>query len=169
MMTNRYAIAIALLLMSGPCAPRVGAAGREQRPTTWQGLSVIVGHKVSIVMPDGARIAGKATAVEVDALAVEISKTSNKTAYPKGKFLVPRATLKAVDVSSPTRHWRVVSLAVGGGIGVFLAVLAVDLGSFHTRHPVRGALAAGAAGVPVVAYLLGRAADSRTITYVIAP
>src|SRR5207248_153263 len=97
-------------------APRVGAAAREQRQTTWEGLSVIVGQKVRVVMPDGARIEGKAMEVEVDALAIEISKTSNSAAYAKGKFLVPRATLKALDVQRPTRKWRAVGVGVGGGI-----------------------------------------------------
>ncbi len=170
-MVHERSIAVVLLLMAGFGAPRARAENREQRQTTWEGLSAIVGQKVRIVMPDGGRIEGKALAVEVDALAVDVRKTSNRVAYPKGKFLVPRATLKAIDVDRPTRHWRIVGTAVGGGIGVVLAVLAVDLAAtgFHSRHPVVGGLAAGAVAMPVGGYVLGRIADRRTITYVIAP
>jgi len=167
-MTDKRWVAIGLLLMLGCGATQVAAESREQRQTTWEGLAVVVGHTVKIVMPDGARIEGEATGVEVDALAMEIHKTSNKTTYPKGKFLVPRATLKAVDIERPTGHWRVVGVAVGGGVGAVLAVLAVNLRGFHTRNPVEAALITGAVAVPVGGYLLGRRADRRTITYVIA-
>jgi len=166
-MADKRWVAIGLLLILGYGAPRVAAANREQRQTTWEGLTVVVGHTVKIVMPDGARIEGKATGVEVDALAMEIHKTTNKTNYPKGKFLVPRATLKAVDMERPTGHWRVVGLVAGGAVGVVLAVLAVDLRGFHAQG-VEAGLISGAVAVPVGGYLLGRRADRRTVTYVIA-
>jgi len=170
-MVDKRWVAIGLLLMVGWGAPRAAAESRLQRQTTWEGLAVVVGHTVKIVMPDGARIEGKATGVEVDALAMEIRKTTNKTTYPKGRFLVPRATLKAVDVDQPTRRWKVVGLGVGGVVGAALAVLAISIvkDGFQTGHPVEAALFAGAVGVPVGGYLLGRRADRRTITYVIAP
>jgi hypothetical protein len=170
-MAERRGIAIGLLLMLAGGALRLGAESREQRQVTWEGLTVVVGRTVRIVMPDGACIEGKATGVEVDALAMEIRKTTNKVNYPKGKFLAPRATLKVVDVERPTGHWRVVGLAVGGGVGAVMAVLAIELadGGWQTRHPVAAELGAGAVGVPIGGYLLGRRADRRTVTYVIAP
>ncbi len=160
---NRYAIGISLLLMLGWNAPRACAENKEQRQTTWEGLSAIVGQKVRVVMPDGARIEGQATKVEVDALAVEIHKTSNKTAYPKGKFLVPRATLKAVDVEHPTKVWRIACTAGGAALGIFFATQAAKTtGSAHARTGIYGGLAAG---TPVIGYLLGSAADRHAITY----
>lgn len=167
-MADRRCVAIGLLLMLGCGAAHMAAESREQRQTTWEGLAVVVGHTVRIVMPDGTRIEGKATVVEVDALAMVIQKTTNKTTYPKGKFLAPRATLKAVDMERPTGHWRLVGLAVGGAVGTVLAVLAVPRGFLHTPNSVEAALIAGAVAVPVGGYLLGRRADRRTITYVIA-
>jgi len=170
-MVQRYRVQLALLLALAASTPRAEASGREIRPIAWEGLSVVIGQTVRIVLPDGTRIDAKAKAVQDDALAVEIAKTSNQAAYPKGPFLVPRATLKAIDVGRPTKRWRAVGLSVGGGIGAFLGVLAIDLSEsgFHTRHPVEGALIAGAIAVPVGGYLLGRAADRRTVTYVIKP
>ncbi len=169
-MADKRWVAIALLVVLGSGAPQMAAESREQRQTTWEGLTtVVVGHTVKIVMPDGARIEGNVTGVEVDALAMEIHKTTNKSTYPKGKFLVPRATLKAVDMERPTGHWRLVGVAAGGGVGAVLVVLAVALDGWHTRHPVEAALISGAVAVPVGGYLLGRRADRRTVTYVIAP
>jgi len=169
-MADKRCVAIGLLLMLGCGAPRMAAESREQRQTTWEGLTaLVVGHTVKIVMPDGARIEGKVTGVEVDALAMEIHKTTNKTTYPKGKFLVPRATLKAVDMERPTGHWRLVGVGVGGGVGALVAVLAYELRGFRAGNRWEAALMAGAVAVPVGGYLLGRRADRRTVTYVIAP
>lgn len=170
-MADKRWFAIGWLLMLGCGALSLAADSREQRQITWEGLAVVLGHTVRIVMPDGARIEGKATGVEVDALAMEIHKTTNKKTYPRGKFLVPRATLNAVEVERPTRRWRMVGLAVGGGVGVVLAVVAVSLAEdgFHTRHPVKAELAAGAVAMPIGGYLLGLRADRRSVTYVIAP
>jgi hypothetical protein len=169
-MADKRWVAIGLLLMLSWGAPRAAAESREQRQVTWEGLAaVVVGHTARIVMPDGARIEGKATGVEVDALAMEIHKTTNKATYPKGKFLVPRATLKAVDIERPTGHWRLVGAGVGGGVGAVLVIVAVALDGFHPKNPVEPALVAGAVAVPVGGYFLGRRADQRTVTYVIAP
>ena len=168
-MLNRYAIGISLLAMLGWGTPRAAASGKEQRQIKWEGLSALVGKKVKVAMPDGARIEGKATGVEVDALAMEIHKTTNKTNYPKGKFLVPRATLKAVDMERPTGHWRLDGVGVGGGVGALVAVLAYELRGFRAGNRWEAALMAGAVAVPVGGYLLGRRADRRTVTYVIAP
>lgn len=168
-MMKKYAIGIGLLAMLGWGTPHAGAANKEQRQITWEGLAAIAGQRVKVAMPDGARIEGRAMALEADALAVEIQKTSNQSAYPKGKFLVPRATLRAVDVDRPGVRWRVVGVVAGGGIGVVLGVLAKAAGSDSKAAPLAVVFGAGAVAVPVAGYFMGRAADRHTITYVIAP
>ncbi len=166
-MTNKYALGVLWLVTLVWGAPRAAAASGQEIHTTWEGLSVIVGQKVKVVMPDGARIQGRATAVEADALAVDIGKTSNRTAYPKGHFLVPRATLKVVDIEHPTKQWRIVCTAAGGALGLFFATQAASVkGSWKLRTGIYTGLAVG---TPAIGYLLGSAADRRTITYVIAP
>ncbi|MGO4885813.1 MAG: hypothetical protein ACLP59_34080 [Bryobacteraceae bacterium] len=170
-MWHKRGTAIVVLLVLAWSAPRACAEQREQRQIAWEGLSAIVGQKVRIAMPDGARIEGRAAEVQSDALAVEIAKTSNKAVYPKGRFLVPRATLRAVDVERSTTHWSILTISVSVAIGAFLAVLAVALHSsgLQSRHPAVPALAAGAVGVPVAGIVLGRKADRRTVTYIIKP
>src|SRR5436190_202347 len=69
------------------------AQGVGQRQIAWNDLPVIFNKNIRIVMPDGTRIEGKATELEADALAVQVGKTTNENAYPKGRLLVPRATL----------------------------------------------------------------------------
>jgi len=168
-MTAKYAAAISLL-MALAAVPQARAASKEQRQITWEGLSALVGKQVIIVMPDGAQIEGKATAVEPDALAVEIHKTSNKSTYPKGQFLVPRATLRAVDVNHPTVKYRAICTSIGLGVGVFLGIAAKEsTGGFINSTGAAAAFGAGAVGVPIAGYFIGRAGDRHTITYVIAP
>jgi hypothetical protein len=169
-MVNKYAIGISLLVVLGCGAPRAGAVSKEQRQTTWEGLSVVVDRKVRVVMPDGARIEGKVTGVEVDALVIEIHKTSNKATYPPGKFLAPRATLRAVEIDHPTTRWRITGLAVGGGLGVLSAYFAhASAGGFIRSPALEKVFGTGAVALPVGGYLLGRAADRHMITYVITP
>jgi hypothetical protein len=166
-MRSGYAIGFSLWVMLGLGAPRAGAATGQEIQITWEGLVAIIGQNVRLVMPDGARIEGKAMALEMDALVVGIRKSSNQPAYPRGKFLVPRATLKAVDVERPTKVWRIVCTAGGGGIAIVFATLAAGTttGGWHTRTGIYTGLAVG---TPLLGYLLGRAADRHTITYVIA-
>jgi hypothetical protein len=168
-MINRYAIGVLLLAVVAWDVPRAGAATREQVQIKWDDLSTLVGQKVRVVMPDGARIEGIAKAVEVDALAIEISQTSDKAAYPKGKFLVPRATLKTVDVSRPTKKWRILCVSVGSGLGFLSAIFAgASTGGFINSKGLAAVFGAGAVAAPVGGYFIGRAADRRTISYVIA-
>jgi hypothetical protein len=166
-MLKRYTAGICLMLMLSWCAPPADAESGDQRHVTWDGLSEIVGQNVHVVMPDGARIEGRASKLEADALEVEIRKTTNKAAYPKGKFLVARATLKAVDVDRNTKGWRITGLAIGGGIGILFCTVFLGKSAANAR---RASLdVAAAAGLTTGGYLLGRMADRHTITYVITP
>lgn len=165
-MCNRSAIGLALLALLMWDSPLAVAGPVDERQTDWAGLSVVVGQRVRVLLPDGARIEGKATAVEVDALAIEISRSSNLKTYPKGRFLVSRATLRAVDVVVPsTKHWRIVGTALGGAIGYFALRGAINFGK--TSGVGAAGLGSLAVGLPVAGYLIGNAADRRIVTYVI--
>ncbi len=166
---KQVAIAMAMLAVLSWDMPRATAAAVDQRQTDWAGLSAVVGKRVRVLMPDGARIEGKATGLEVDALAIEVSKSSNRKAYPQGRFLVPRATLRAVDVVQPsTIHWRIICTALGGGIGYVAMRGAINEAKSSSTG---GATLLGALGVglPVAGYFIGNAADRRIVTYVIVP
>jgi hypothetical protein len=170
-MTGKYAIAISMMAML-VTAPWAEAASEQQRHVKWDELSQLIGSRVHVVMPDGARIQGRAAALEEDALVLDISKTSNKATYPKGKFLVPRATLKAVDVENDTKHWRIMCLAIGGALGALaldFSIAASKKDGFLRSNALEAVFGGAAVAAPVGGYFLGRAADRRTITYVITP
>jgi hypothetical protein len=168
-MLKRCTIGIWLLVwLSWGTLPAV-AGSNQERHVTWDGLSEIIGKNVRVVMPDGSRIEGRATELQADALVVNIRKTANKAAYPKGKFLVARATLRALDVSRNTVYWRATGVVVGtvAGAGLFAALF--------ERHRLATSGLAGTTyfalgvSIPVVGYFVGNAADHHTITYVITP
>ena len=66
------ATGILALLFAAPLV----RAGSPQR-LKWDQLSTIVGKTVSVAMPDAAIISGTATAVEADALLVQVTRTTN--------------------------------------------------------------------------------------------
>ena len=163
-MTRNILTACAMLLLFGVAS---FANSNEERQIAWGDLQKIVGKKVRVVMPDGTQVQGKAVAVEADALTVQVSKTSNAGAYPKGKLLVPRATLKSFDVKHSTYHWRVIGVTIGvvAGVAVF-ALVSVEVDGIFGKP---GAVSwAAAAALPAAGYFLGQKADQQVTTYVVA-
>jgi len=168
-MLKRCTIGICLLIMlSWGTLPAMAGSNQERR-VTWDGLSEIIGKNVRVVMPDGSRIEGRATQLQADALVVNIRKTTNTAAYPKGNFLVARATLRALDVSRNTAYWRVTGVVLGGAAGLGLMVALLARGGIFSPHPAAPLDVAAGAAIPVVGYFVGNAADHHTITYVVTP
>lgn len=156
---NKRLLAGFFLLLSVNALLFAGSA--DTRQIAWSDLPTVFHRNIRIVMPDSTRIEGKAVALETDALAVEVTKTTNVNDYPKGRLLVPRATLRAFEIPNPTYHWRILG-AVGGlvaGVGALIGF------AFATNG--NGVAWAGAAAFPVVGYFLGQRADQRVTTYVL--
>ena len=167
-MSHRFRTGILILvyLLFDTHLARAGAD--QERQVRWEELSVVVGQKVRIVMPDSTLIQGKVSQLQTDSLEVNIEKSSNRRTFPKGRFLVPRATLRAVDViQRPSAIGRVSGLAVGVGLGYLAARVAIN--SSKTNPALTVGFGGLAAGLPLTGYLLGRAADRRVVTYTIRP
>jgi hypothetical protein len=140
----------------------------------WEGLTVVTGNTVSIAMPGGAVITGKATSVESDALVVDVQKTSDRTAYPKGVVRVPRATLHRFEMQTKGKVGRAVGTPVGfvvgfaGGIG---AVIGIQGGLFGDKN--QGAAATALIGIAaagtVAGYFLGNSIDKQWTVIEILP
>jgi hypothetical protein len=140
----------------------------------WEGLTVVTGNTVSIAMPGGAVITGKATSVESDALVVDVKKTSDRAAYPKGVVRVPRATLHRFEMETKGKVGRSVGtpvgFVVGFGAGLGAAIL-IDGGILSDNNPT-GAAAAWiglAAAGTVGGYLLGNSVDKHWTAIEILP
>ena len=78
----------------------------------------VAGRTVQMVLPDGTSLKGPVLNVTSEALEIEIKKTSNRKAYPKGRFSVPRSSVSVLRIKevkgllegNRDDHW-------GGGYG----------------------------------------------------
>ncbi len=140
----------------------------------WDALSTVVGKTVSIAMPGGPVITGVATGVEPDALLIDVKRTTNAKAYPRGATRVPRATLRRFDIRTKGVAFRIVGTVLGSGVGLVGGVAAgwgIQGGILNNR---RNAQAAGAfvgiwAGGTVAGYFAGNAVDTHWTPVEILP
>jgi len=136
-----------------------GAAGETAR-LSWSELpSVLVDEKISTVLADGTHLEGEVLAVRPDALVLDVRKTADKKAYPKGQATVPRAAVSAVKI---VREQGAVKMAGGiaGGVGAFFltGLMAYHADSAALVYTLPITVSAGAVG----GYYAGKAADRRT-------
>ena len=158
-----FAAAVLLLWI----APAVRADSRQR--LTWEELPQLVGKHVSIALYDGGAIAGKVREVQADALLIEVHKSTNLAAYPRGPMLVPRVKLHVLDLHGKSHKYRLIGAALGfaagaaGGMGV---AVGVQGGLFSDGHGTRAgaALVSVMAGVTAAGYAMGNAADRRATT-----
>jgi hypothetical protein len=118
---------------------------------------------------DGGAVAGKVREVQADALVIQVSKSSDPVAYPKGPMRVPRAKLHVLDLHGKGFKYRVIGTALGfvagaaGGMGLALGVQGGVLGDEHGTASGT-ALVGMMAGLTTAGYAVGNAADRRTTT-----
>jgi hypothetical protein len=140
----------------------------------WESLAVVTSNTVSIAMPGGAVITGKATSVESDALVVDVKKTSDRTAYPKGVVRVPRATLHRFEMQTKGKVGRIVGTPLGfvvGAVAGGFAAVVIGGGLFSNDHPdwaVTGFAGIAAAGT-VGGYFIGNSVDRHWTAIEILP
>ncbi len=133
-------------------------AGQEE--LTWNELSqVIVERKVAVPLPGNRKVEGEVLAVRPDGIVMDIWKTSDRAAFPRGQGFVPRSSVNSVRVIREKGPMKLVG-GIAGTAGGFLAVIAVG---FVTNGV--GAIPMLLAGWPacgVGGYYVGKAADRRT-------
>ena len=148
-------------------APAAGATTPER--LTWEELPQLVGKHVSIAMYDGGAISGTVREVQADALLIQVSKSTNPVAYPKGPMRVPRAKLHVLDLDGKGFKYRVIGTALGfaagaaGGLGVAIKAQGGLFGDEHQTAAPAGMVAV-MAGVTAAGYIVGNARDRRTTT-----
>ncbi len=142
---------------------------RALQHVKWEGLWAVVDQTVSIATPGGAVITGQAAGVESDALVVEVKKTTDPKAYPKGTVRVPRATLHVFQMRNGGRKFRILGTALAGSAGFVSGAAAfyrppkmsLDEHGVNKRSEGEGAVIGVAAAGAAVGYLAGNAADRR--------
>ena len=134
---------------------------------------------IRISLPGGF-ISGKADSVEADALVVDVQRTSDPNAYPKGMLRAPRENLHRIEMQTKGQTGRAVLTTLGAlaGVGGGAAVLESYnhclplFGPCSQKHSVGIGAAAfvgvAAAGV-AVGYFAGNALDQHRTAIEILP
>jgi len=138
------------------------AAGPPQLSLRWNELeSAIAGQQVRMVLPGGARIDGRAMAVQPEALIIKITKTSGKKLQSKGEASVPRSAVWVLQLVKTGIRWRVIGTTLGPGLiaaaGTAIAIrthVSAENLSKYVGYGSAGLLGAGIGG-----YLIGKRAD----------
>ena len=161
-------LAAAVVILS--LLPMVARADDVVR-APWEGLTMTIGKTVLLATPTGPVITGKVTAVEPEALVVQVTKTTHPDTHVKGETRVPRATLRVVRMQTKGMLYRVAGASLGAAAG-FLSgtALAVAI-DWHGNHDTgaRALIAGGGAAGSLLGYLAGNKADRRWTTIEIVP
>ncbi len=149
--------------------PGVAAAGTVPE-LTWDAFAAKAdGCTIRMLLPDGTRVEGRPVAFRAEAMELNVRKTSNRRAHPKGVLTIPRETVSVVEIRANRKTGRLVGLLVPLGAGAAM----VGAGfSQSVEAPMYELLAAGGltlgVGMPA-GFLTGRAIDRRFRQFAIAP
>ena len=111
-----FPLCVALLLLF----PVAAAGADKAQRLAWDDLQQLVGKRVSIPLYDGCAVGGKVVEVQPDALLLQVSKSSNPEAHPKGLLRVPRKRLHVLDLHKKGVRYRLTApiVFVGGISGI---------------------------------------------------
>jgi hypothetical protein len=141
------------------------AKAGDREELTWGELSSLNGRTIRMTMPEMAVITGRLTAVEPQGLVLQISKTTDKRSYPKGRFVVPRAEVKVLAVLCKRKRGKVIGTICGAWLGLTVGIFAAI--PANSAGAALATLAGVGGGITTLGYYLGDAADRRTTTVVI--
>jgi hypothetical protein len=135
----------------------------------WRDLDRLTkGRRIALQLPSGIKLQGDVVSINTDELVLDVCKTSNKQAYPKGRAIVPRPEVTRLNIIRTRHTWRVVGTAIGAGIGTAVAVpVAIYGGNEGVIEP--GMVVLAAAVPTAVGYLLGWAGDRNVMHIVVEP
>jgi hypothetical protein len=136
----------------------------------WGDLAGMITHqKVSMVLPDAQRLEGKVLAVEPQALVLDLTKTSDRRSYPKGRASIPRASVSVLRLTKPGGHvWQIVGGLLGSLGGLFLGGLVAYKADADLAAASAMILGAGTAG-GVGGWWGGRVSDRRVMVIEVVP
>jgi len=135
----------------------------------WRDLDrMIRGKNIDITLPSGIHLKGRVASVDADGLSLEVRKTSNKRAYPKGRAILPRPEVTQFRLARKEGHrWSAIGVGIGGGIG---SLVAMGVAQFEGTNAQKAGAAALAVGIPAaLGYGLGWAADHETVDIIVVP
>ena len=125
--------------------------------------------RLTTVLPDGTVLQGRTLSVDLDALVINVSKSSDKRAYPKGRTSIPRGQVETLSIRrTEGKLGRILLTPAGFFGGAGLLVLAF-LGSEGSGGGERSAILPIWVGANVGGYYGGKSIDSKTTVIKILP
>jgi hypothetical protein len=163
--------ALALVLSIGLVSTPL-LAEKKQATLDWNEFSQMMHHalRLRIVLPDGAHLEGYPLNVKPDSLALDVARTSDKKAHPKGRTIIPRDAVRVVQIRSPRAKGKKVGFLLGlvPGIATFASAV-TGSGDSEAQAAMAGAGFGLAIFGGVSGLLIGRAVDRRFQEYIIVP
>ena len=165
-MTLRCTVAVPVLFCLVQASMQAEARPLELK---WGELApTIQGHPVELTLTGGTRVSGDVAAIRDDVMVLDVKKTSDAKAYPKGNASIPRGSIQLVELKR--------SGAWGKTLGTTLGVLSgVAVGGYvagTTQNDAGPGLAVFlviAGAMSIGGYLLGRRADQRATRIRVVP
>ena len=167
-MSHFAGLPVAAALLSLVALPAAAASAPIE--VQWNELApMILGQTVSVALSGGAVVQGEAVSVRDASLALNIRKTSDSRAYPRGEASLPRTAIVELRlVETRGVGGRVLGTVVGAIVGmVGGAELAVH--STNTEGPAVAAFTSVAVSSAVGGYYTGRMVDRHIRVIRIAP
>jgi hypothetical protein len=161
---------VTLLVAFALVGQSTGVAAPRPLELKWSELSsTILGRTVQLTLPEGATVSGEVIVVREESLVVNVRKTSDRKAVPKGNAPIPRASVTLLSMTESRGHWgRKVGARLGTLSGVLAGayVVAKTEPSGGADLAIFGAItAAGMLG----GYFIGRSADARATLIRVVP
>ncbi len=156
--------------ISGGEPVRAGADRPRPLELKWNELPpVIAGQIVEVVVPGGARVRGEVISVRDEALLIDIRRSSDRNAFPKGSASIPRASITEIAVERSRGSWgrnigTIIGVLSGLVIGGWVAETATD--SAGTGIPTFLVIASG---MTMSGYYIGKAGDKQSTHIRVVP
>jgi len=170
---------LAALIINLLAVPGIAfAAVADEIQVPWSQIAALVDQqKVALVLPDGAMIEGRVLAVEIDALVLDVKKSSEPRSHPARRTSVPRSSISVLQLKQVKGNRRWLGAVIGAGAGGVAGWLLAE-GVFHvsgeglnpSKTPVVvGSVAGLVAGTAAIGYFAGRKGDRRVTFIKIVP
>src|SRR6267154_4292662 len=106
---NPAAISVALLLVGQ--SNTFGASAPVE--LKWNELTTVIYQKtVELTLPNAVTVKGHVAAVREDGLVLDIKKTSDSKAFPKGNGMIPRASVTLLKLEKRGSNWRTLGTVI---------------------------------------------------------
>lgn len=161
---------VSLLVAFALVAQSTAMAAPKPVELTWSELSsAIQGRTIKLTLPGGITVGGDVTVVRDDSLVLNVHKTSDSKAFPKGNATIPKASVTVLNLTETPGRW---GRKMGSRLGTLAGVLAGGYIAGNTASSPGSGLAifgviagAGALG----GYYLGKSADTRDTLIRVVP